>query len=278
MEHENSGETTLVLAKKSPQINELAIALAKVQGALRPAKKDAQNPHLKNTYASLDSVWEACRRLLSENGLAPIQIPTSHNGDQYLETTLVHSSGQWISGALRLDSMPENRGVNSLQALGGGLTYARRYMLAAMIGVTTGDDDDGNSWGGGNRGQQRQQQNKNGSSANREPQERPLNTDVLKVNFEKAVKQLKFSGKLEDQPEISNEVVENLQERLIGLFAGQLSPGDTNKILRAFMQGVFGVTLSQLKVPQGQVLERYLSKETEHVKTEIMNFSKAETS
>lgn len=108
-----------------------------------------------------------------------------------------------------------------------------------------------------------------------ESKTRPLSTVALKANFEKAVKQLN-GGDLKKQPEISNEVIENLQERLIGLFAGQLSPDDTNKTLRAFMQGVFGVTLSQLKIPQAQVLERYLSKELEHVKTEIMAFGKIE--
>lgn len=48
----------------SPDVAELAKAMVKVQQALMPACKDAENPFVKTRYASLNSVIEACRDAL----------------------------------------------------------------------------------------------------------------------------------------------------------------------------------------------------------------------
>jgi len=52
---------------------------------------------------------------------------------------ILHSSGESISG--RYPLRPQQ---NTPQAYGSALTYARRYSLAAMVGVVA-DDDDGNA-------------------------------------------------------------------------------------------------------------------------------------
>ena len=59
----------------SEQINELGAALAKAQGLIEGAKKDSANPFFKSKYADLASVWEACRKHLSDNGLSVTQCP-----------------------------------------------------------------------------------------------------------------------------------------------------------------------------------------------------------
>ena len=40
--------------------------------------------------------------------------------------------------------MKVNSGTNALQAMGGGLTYAKRYAIAALLGLSVDTDDDGN--------------------------------------------------------------------------------------------------------------------------------------
>lgn len=128
----------------SEQINELAAALAKAQAAIQPAAKDKQNPAFRSRYADLASVWDACRAALAENGLSVVQIPTdAGEGRIGLITTLLHSSGQWISGLLVLPLVK-----NDPQGAGSALTYARRYALSAMVGVVADEDDDGNSASG----------------------------------------------------------------------------------------------------------------------------------
>lgn len=142
---------------QSETIGALAAALAKAQGSLNAALKDSKNPHLKNKYADLASIWNAAREPLAANELAVIQTTDdSGDGGQYLVTTLAHSSGEWIKGYLRISTEGANKGVNLNQALGSSISYMRRYALAAIVGVIQ-DDDDGNASSGNGNTQQRQQ-------------------------------------------------------------------------------------------------------------------------
>lgn len=125
----------------SEAINELAGALAKAQGEIKGALKDATNPFFKSRYATLDAVWDACRGPLSANGLSIIQgASTPHEATVCVTTMLLHSSGQWIRDALTLPA-----GDGGPQETGSALTYARRYGLSAMVGVAPEDDDDANA-------------------------------------------------------------------------------------------------------------------------------------
>ncbi len=126
---------------KSDNINELATALAKAQGAMRFAIKDADNPFFKSKYADLSSVVEAIRDALSGNGLSYMQhLHPSEKHEVCVETVLLHASGQWVScGTL---TVPVSK--HDAQGFGSALTYARRYSLSAAVGVVA-DDDDGNA-------------------------------------------------------------------------------------------------------------------------------------
>ncbi len=125
---------------QSENINELASALSKAQGEITAALEDKVNPHFKASYASLSSVWEACRSQLSKNGLAIIQTMQNEGEQLMLITTLTHSSGQWIKSYLPISTVKATP-----QALGSAITYMRRYSLAAMVGVAPDEDDDANA-------------------------------------------------------------------------------------------------------------------------------------
>jgi len=121
---------------QSEQINELATALAKAQGQITGALKDSSNPFFKSKYADLASCWEACRKQLSDNGLSVVQPTDVIDGHIVVRTILAHSSGQWISGILPVKAKDDGP-----QAQGSGITYARRYALAAIVGLAQIDDD-----------------------------------------------------------------------------------------------------------------------------------------
>jgi hypothetical protein len=123
--------------EKSESITELSKALIKVQADLKPALKYKTNPYLKSKYTDLGGVWEVCRALLQENRLAVIQVGGIDTGGSYLETILAHESGEWISGRYPLKPVR----ADDPQALGSAMTYARRYTLAAILGIVTEDDD-----------------------------------------------------------------------------------------------------------------------------------------
>lgn len=127
---------------RSESINELATALVKVQSVIEGAKKDSDNPFFHSKYADLTSVWEACRKPLSDNGLSVVQGGVIVDGQAYLETMLQHSSGQFISGM-----MPLRPSKDDPQGFVAACTYMRRAGLAAIVGVAP-EDDDGNEASG----------------------------------------------------------------------------------------------------------------------------------
>jgi hypothetical protein len=120
----------------SEALDQLAAAMAKVQAALKPALKDSQNPFFKSSYADLSSVWEAAKEPLNKNGLSVIQGFGQNSGDGFLWTMLLHQSGQWIMGECPLILVKRDP-----QGVGSAGTYARRYGLAAILGITQTDDD-----------------------------------------------------------------------------------------------------------------------------------------
>lgn len=124
---------------QSESINELAAALAKAQGEFTPALKDSANPFFKSKYANLCSIVKACQEPLSKNGLSISQATNKdESGSWVLTTTLMHSSGQWLKSITPIITLKAD-----IQSFGSACTYARRYSLAAIAGVTTDEDDDG---------------------------------------------------------------------------------------------------------------------------------------
>ena len=123
--------------ERSESLVELTKALSKFQGEITSVKKTAVNPFFKSKYADLDAVWEMCRKPLSSNGFALVQMPVELEGKLYLETLLIHTSGEYIKGYLAL-----NPKAMDPQAVGSAITYARRYAMSAMLGVSADEDDD----------------------------------------------------------------------------------------------------------------------------------------
>ena len=114
----------------------IVLALAKVQGAIVPPKKDTDNPFFKSKYADLAGVWESVRDLLAANELAFVQLPTTDAAKVSVTGILYHSSGEsiesTITGSAR-DATP--------QSIGSCITYLRRYQMSAMLGIAPEDDD-----------------------------------------------------------------------------------------------------------------------------------------
>jgi hypothetical protein len=107
----------------------------KAQAAMEGARKDKNNPHFKTAYADIAAVWDAIREPLTANGLAIVQFPRTMQNGVEVETTLLHTSGEFMSDVLWLPAQMTAQGVGS------ALTYARRYALMAVAGVAPVDDD-----------------------------------------------------------------------------------------------------------------------------------------
>lgn len=133
---------------RSDNINDLAAALAKAQGAFKNPSRNREvtvrmkaekgGGSYKFSYATFDEIINCVRKPLADNGLSFSQ---GLNG-QAVVTMLMHASGQWLSTELPVKI---GGGDNAAQAMGSGITYAKRYALTAMLGIASEEDDDGNA-------------------------------------------------------------------------------------------------------------------------------------
>ena len=128
----------------SPTIGKLTEALAKAQASFLAVKRTTKvdfttrsGQKIKYSYAPLSDVLDACRKVLSDNGLAIMQPTKIVDGKLIVETLLSHISGEWIKGEILIESQTKDP-----QSEGSALTYARRYALSAMLGIASEEDDD----------------------------------------------------------------------------------------------------------------------------------------
>ena len=121
----------------SKSIVKISIALLKAQKKIGAAKKGSINPFFKSKYADLGEVMRVCKDILNDNGITVLQpLGITENGGEFLETILLHESGEYISGRQKLTFEKINP-----QEQGKAITYARRYSLQSMVFIPAEDDD-----------------------------------------------------------------------------------------------------------------------------------------
>lgn len=123
--------------ENSATITKIASALLKAQSSMGNATKDNTNPFFKSKYADLNSVREACLPLLNANGITAIQPMVHINGKNFVNTILLHESGEFLSSLTEIIYSKQN----DAQAQGSGITYARRYGLQSFVNIGSEDDD-----------------------------------------------------------------------------------------------------------------------------------------
>lgn len=125
--------TTGALAKALAAFQADMPTVAKNKTAKVPTKSGGSYSY---TYADLADVTEAAMPLLTKHGLSFACLPGVDEHGPKLTGTLLHTSGEMISGSLPI------RGATP-QEVGSSLTYMRRYLLGCITGLVTDDDEDG---------------------------------------------------------------------------------------------------------------------------------------
>jgi hypothetical protein len=125
----------------SPELDKIAPALCGLQAELEPVIKAnvAEGKKFSYSWAKLEDCWRAAQPLLTKHGLSVCQtgMPSERPDEILLTTTLIHESGQYISGTISMSA-----GLNAgPQDYGGAISYARRYMFCSICGIITEDDD-----------------------------------------------------------------------------------------------------------------------------------------
>lgn len=127
----------------SDTIGNVAKALVAAQKEMGNALKDSKNPFFKSSYADLNAVREAVLPACNAHGISVLQPTIFIDGRKFVQTVLLHESGEFISGVTEILSVKEL----DAQAQGSGISYARRYGLQSIANVGA-EDDDGNSASG----------------------------------------------------------------------------------------------------------------------------------
>lgn len=122
---------------KSETITKIAGALVKAQSEMGNATKGSSNPFFKSSYADLNAIREAVLPALNKNGIVALQPTIVFDGKNYVETILVHESGEYLSSLTEIKVGKQN----DPQAEGSGISYARRYGLQSFVNMGAKDDD-----------------------------------------------------------------------------------------------------------------------------------------
>lgn len=169
--------------RTSETIINLSKALVETQKELKQPLKDAKNPFFKSEYVPLENVAEAITESATKHGLAFSQYATTtETGNVSVGTIVFHESGEFIEFP-PLILKPEN---TKPQSIGSAITYAKRYSLSTVFGITSDKDDDGNKTNGNGEPQKQQQKRNQKQAQNDEP-------DVHAI-VEKYVQQLEVLG------------------------------------------------------------------------------------
>lgn len=130
----------------SDNMGALYAALASAQGAFQPIEKNRSvlitmksGGSYQFRYADLEQILAKTRPALAANGLALFQLMDSQPNSASLRCELVHKDGGRVSSEV---SIPHPHTIQDPKQFGATVSYFRRYMVTAMLGVAADDDLD----------------------------------------------------------------------------------------------------------------------------------------
>lgn len=171
----------------------------------------------KFDYTDLGGIFDEAKKVFKDNQLTIIQnahtIMSEGKKLISVETMILHSSGEYVkSEPLSMEAS------NSIQDMGGQVTYMKRYSLSAMLGIATEKDDDAN----GASGNSYEQSNKKASDK--------------QLDFAKKL----IKGKVSDEYN-ETQIIATLAERLkVSKNMTDWSPGDASKVIKRLQEGKQG--------------------------------------
>jgi hypothetical protein len=138
------------MQRSSESIGAIASALAKAQSELTNPEKSLvatiRSPFPREgdrtfRYASLSTGLDIVRKTLGKHEIATVQTTAIDKdaGLIRLTTVLAHASGEWVSSDWPVCPVSETAAPHKM---GAALTYARRYALFTLVGITGEDDLD----------------------------------------------------------------------------------------------------------------------------------------
>ena len=176
--------------KSSESIKTIAAAMNAVRKDIKQPEKNAKNPFFKSDYVTLEGVVDAIDKALPK-GFSYTQEVASEGDQVSVSTILMSDSGEWIQ--FEPLTMPVTK--NDAQAFGSAETYARRYSLSAIFGVTSDLDDDGNKATKSAPKEQPRKQTRTRRPANQKPDPNAKAKQDLKARLKAISTEMKVAEK-----------------------------------------------------------------------------------
>ncbi|MBI3908507.1 MAG: ERF family protein [Pseudomonas fluorescens] len=123
-------------------------AMAEMQCEIPTVGQGALNTHTEKTYATLDDINVTLKPIMQTHGFA-ISFKVEHSGAGVSVTgILMHRDGHREQTTMLLP-VDIGKGRNAVQAVGSSTTYGKRYVMCALLNITTSEmqDDDGRAAG-----------------------------------------------------------------------------------------------------------------------------------
>lgn len=123
---------------KQGKIHESMLKFHGLFKGIKGVKKKA----FKGAYHELATLISEVRPILYQCDLYFLQRPILINDKEYMQTTIFHKDGSFISDdGIHLDAT--DKGKDSvMQSVGSAQTYARRYGLSAILGLAEHNEED----------------------------------------------------------------------------------------------------------------------------------------
>lgn len=144
----NKTEVNKMNFEHSESIKSILPAMIAVQSDMPQLSKDASNPHAKSKYLTLDNILGALTPLLNGQDILLTQIPKQRELEDGtigigVDTRFWHKSGEFVHYTGIYFDFEKGGRMNNTQSTGSILTYAKRYELTSIFGVSTNEDADG---------------------------------------------------------------------------------------------------------------------------------------
>lgn len=210
----------------SESIKTILPALIEVQSEMPQLSKDANNPHARSKYVTLDNILGNLLPLLNERNIFLTQVPVEQSDGNTqrigVETIFWHKNGEYIKYPAVLYSFEKGGKMNLTQSVGSIVSYARRYAITSIMALSTAEDNDGLD-------------TNNQQNDYSEPPSQPPVPEIILVN-QGDIK--KINEKIMTLASLTEGNMKENKEKITRRIVGQAKVNDVSEIPKDFLNGL----------------------------------------
>ncbi|PUB43191.1 ERF family protein [Pseudomonas sp. GV047] len=120
-------------------------AFAEMQCEMPSVEKRTENTHTKKMYADLDDINYAVRQVMAKFGFGVSFKIVNQAAGVSITGILMHKAGHREETTMVLP-LDIGAGRSAVQSVGSTTTYGKRYVMCALLNITSGDDNDNDGY------------------------------------------------------------------------------------------------------------------------------------